>query len=224
MKKNQCPYQYAFNFVGELVTVYCGRWDCSHCAKHNANRWAIRVRIHLELSNHEAYFWTVTMRGKYKERDKAYEALPRLWDTFRKTIQRSLGKSWEYCAFVEGQPHRRGMPHFHIISMAKCPVRLKDLAMECGFGYEDEESVVTSIRAALYVSKYASKGDKKMPKSFRRVRACHTWSKLPPARRQPLIVQAKDEQIQHYLVRVSDITGKDLDVLYTIWQARAPGL
>lgn len=220
MKPKSCPYMYAFTFTGELRAVTCGRWDCPHCSKTNANKWAIRVRIHLELRDQTAYFWTVTLRGKFKTAEEGYEALPGLWDTFRKTIQRGLGKEWEYCAFVEGQPRRRGMPHFHIISMGKCPKRLKDVAMECGFGYQAKEEVVNSIRAALYVTKYASKGDRRMPKNFRRCRACQTWSKLPPARRQPLIVQAKDEQIQHYLVRVADISGKDLDSLYTVWGAR----
>lgn len=131
-------------------------------------------------------------------------------------VQRIVGK-WEYCAFVEGQPKRGGMPHFHIISLIKAPKRLKDMAMQAGFGHQAKEAVVTSDGAAGYVAKYASKSDEAMPRDFRRVRTSRGWAKLPEYHGMPLIVKARKEFLSEYLLRVSDITGVDLETLQARW-------
>ncbi len=208
--RRHCPTMKAFKMTGKCIAIPCGSWSCPNCAKVNARLWAWRVMLQLETDDRPAYFWTLTMASSYKTATDAYLKLPSLWDRLRKSIQRETGK-WTYCAFIEGQRNRGGMPHFHIVGHTKSPIRLKDLAAHHGFGYQADEKLIESKQAGVYVSKYASKGDRFIPRNFRRVRPSQDWAKLPPVRRQQYIVQAKDETLTDYLIRVSELTGLSLD-------------
>lgn len=212
----KCPAFYAFDNEGNLHAVQCGQWTCKVCAKHLARLWAWRCRLHIESNNNEGWFWTLTLRGKYHTAEQGYKALPTLWDNLRKRIQRSQTQ-WSYCAFVEGQPKRDYMPHFHVISTTKAPQRLKDLAMECGFGYQAVEKKINSAKAANYCAKYASKTNPATPKGFRRVRASRDWAKLPDYDGDPLLVRAKTELLSDYLLRVHFVSGVPVDDLLYVW-------
>lgn len=214
-----CPTMYAFNTDATVIAVRCGSWYCPNCMKINARQWSWRVSLHISNVGKPAYFWTLTMGRKYKTAEQAYKDLPKLWDRFRKYIKRLHHGKWEYVAFVEGQPHRVDMPHFHIISLIKSPKRLKDIAVWSGFGYEAKEKKVTSAKAAWYVAKYASKQSPSCPRGFRRVRSSAGWAKLPE-RPGELIVRAADEPLQDYLMRVSDVTKAPLDLLIDLWLKR----
>jgi hypothetical protein len=162
------------------------------------------------------------LRGKYHTKEQGFKALPRLWDAFRKAVQRALKEKgvtgkWSYLAFVEGQPKRQYMPHFHILSSHKSPKRLKDMAMYAGFGYEAKEKPVDGVKAMSYVAKYASKQAQETPKNFRRVRASQDWAKLPTFDGDPLFVKARDETLTNYLQRVNEATGVDMDTLLDRW-------
>lgn len=213
----RCPQFYAFNSDAHLIAVRCGSWYCPKCMKTNALHWSWRVRLHVGAAGKPAYFWTLTMRRKYKTAAQAYAALPGLWDRFRKYIKRLHPGKWEYVAFVEGQPQRVDMPHFHIISLIKSPKRLKDIAVWSGFGYQAYEKRVTSDKAAWYVAKYASKQSPTCPRGFRRVRASTGWTKLPEKDGATLIVQAKSESLQSYLERVATETNVPLDDVLQTW-------
>ena len=182
----------------------------------NARLWAWRVKLQLIEDDRQAFFWTLTLRGGYKHARDGYEFIPRGWDALRKYMQRTVD-DWTYCAFVEGQANRGGMPHFHIISMAKSPYRLKDLAFHFQFGYQAKEIGVNGLQAAQYVAKYASKGDSNMPRGFRRVRASRDWAKLPPMPHHPHIVPARGESLIDYLLRVADVTGLPTDTVRDRW-------
>lgn len=218
----KCPAFYAFNEQGKVVGVSCGSWTCPRCAKHLARMWAWRAKIQVNAAEEPYYFWTLTLRGKYHTPEQGFKALPRLWDTFRKIIQRLLKKKqvkrWSYLAFVEGQPKRQYMPHFHILSSHKSPKRLKDLAMQAGFGYQAKEKRLNGLQAAAYVAKYASKQSDKTPKKFRRVRASRDWAKLPDYEGKPLFVKARDETLTAYLMRVHEATDVDMDTLLERWR------
>jgi len=233
---NLCVKMRAFNTDGKLVKVRCGLWSCEYCRVKNAQRWAMRVKYHLENTPNTAYFWTLTLPSKYKSPDSAYRDLPRLWDSFRKIIQRYYdGSTWNYCAFVEAHPKRGRIPHFHVISMLPAPsfwryrtsrttgetwrfrTRLKDFAIQAGFGYICDDKPVSTRRAGNYVAKYASKGDDKMPKKFRRCRVSRQWKKLPKYDGPKLIVKQASENVYHYCLRVEEITGIAVDELYEIW-------
>lgn len=212
-----CPQMYAFNTDGALIAVRCGSWYCPKCMKTNSLHWSWRVRLHLNKRTGTAYFWTLTMGRKYKTAQQAYAALPRLWDRFRKYIQRHHEGRWEYVAFVEGQPQRVDMPHFHIISLIKSPKRLKDIAVWSGFGHQAKEVKVHTDKAAWYVAKYASKQSPSCPRGFRRVRASTGWTKLPEKEGAKLIVQAGKESLQDYLTRVASETAVPLDQIVQTW-------
>lgn len=218
----KCPVFYAFDKSGKMVGVPCGLWTCPHCAKHLARMWAWRAKIQVNNAGEPYFFWTLTLRGKYLTPEQGFKALPRLWDTFRKIVQRLLKRKskgkWSYLAFVEGQPQRQYMPHFHILSSQKSPIRLKDIAMQAGFGYQAKEKRLNGLQAAAYVAKYASKQSDKTPKKFRRVRASRDWAKLPDYDGEPLFVKARDETLTNYLLRVHDATGVDMDTLLERWQ------
>lgn len=212
-----CPTMKAFNHNGRVVNVYCGLWSCKRCSKALARKWSWRVRIHVDASGPTAWFWTLTLRGKYVSAEQGFRALPKLWDNFRKIVQRR-SKKWSYCAFVEGQPQRDHMPHFHIISMVKAPYRIKDLAHDAGFGFQATETKVNSGKAANYCAKYASKQSPKTPKGFRRVRASQDWAKLPEGDREPLFVKSKGEYLTDYFLRVALATETPLQNIVDRWE------
>jgi len=212
-----CPVMRAFNTKGKIVNVYCGSWACEQCAKRIASQWAWRVRIHIQEREGKWYFWTLTLSSQYVTAAKGFAALPALWDNLRKTMQRKHPK-WEYCAFVEGQPNRSYMPHFHVISSVKAHIRIKDLAVHVGFGYQAKEKLVDGPQAGAYVAKYATKQSPNTPKNFRRVRTSRGWSKLPILDGAQLIVKSRNEHEWQYLLRVHDITGIDMKKLQRLWE------
>lgn len=214
--KHRCPVMKAFTSAGSVVGVPCGMWACPSCAKHNARLWAWRVKLQLIEDDRQAFFWTLTMRGAIKHPREAYEKIPKMWDAVRKYVQR-VYDGWTYCAFIEGQAQRGGMPHFHIISLAKSPYRLKDMAYHYGFGYQAKEIEIASKAAAQYVAKYASKGDANIPRGFRRVRASSDWAKLPQRDTRPYLVPAGGESLLDYLLRVSEVTDQNADTVKDKW-------
>lgn len=156
------------------------------------------------------------MRRKYQGPDAGYAVLPRLWDALRKQIQRR-GKGFSYIAFVEGQPKRGDMPHFHVICNVKPWKRVKDIAWYAGFGYQAKAVVVNGPKAASYVAKYATKQNPATPKGFRRVRTSRDIKPLPAFESDGLIVPHKTETNVAYVLRVSSITGIDPGELYDTW-------
>lgn len=214
---NTCVRLLAFNHSGHVVGIACGQWKCPNCSRRLARLWAWRVRLHiLARPGIQARFWTLTMRPKYHDPEEAYADLPKLWNTLRMIMKRELGK-WEYVAFVEGQRQRLGMPHFHIISMARSPRRIKDLAMQAGFGYQATETPVSGPTAANYCAKYASKHSDRVPIHFRRVRCSQSWAKLPPYAGMPLLVKSRGEFTSHFIYRVHDATGIEMETLLARW-------
>lgn len=185
--------------------------------KKNARLWSWRVSLHITKRGGPAYFWTFTLGRKYKTAEQGFAALPGLWDRLRKYISRNIDGRWEYCAFVEGQPLRGHMPHFHIISLTKCPKRIKDVAVWNGFGYQAKEERINSGKAAAYVTKYASKQSPKTPPGFRRVRTSAHWEKLPVRENSTIFVQATKESLQDYLTRVASETAIPLDEIVQTW-------
>jgi hypothetical protein len=185
--------------------------------KTNARHWSWRVTLHMNNHRGPCWFWTLTLGRKYKTAAQGFAALPGLWDRLRKYLSRNITGKWEYVAFVEGQPERGHMPHFHIISLTKCPKRIKDVAVWNGFGHQAKEERINSGKAAHYVSKYASKQSPITPKGFRRVRASRGWTPLPKRDSSPLFVQAKAESLQDYLSRVASETNIPLDAIVDTW-------
>lgn len=204
----------AFTHRGVVIPLPCGKWSCPECARTLAKEWAIRVK--LGIGEDVAYFWTLTMSGKVRTPAYAFEILPSLWDVFRKRMQRTRGK-WSYVAFIEGQPKRSNMPHFHIISMEKAPMRLKDLAVLCGFGYQAWDEKVKDKRAAHYTAKYLTKQSPVTPEGFKRVRHSQDWPKLPDIDILPLLIKKRGEFWLDYFMRVSDTCNLSITEVIDRW-------
>lgn len=231
--RSKCAKFYAFTVRGTVTGVPCGQWSCSDCAKQQARLWAWRVRLH--VNNHRntpTYFCTFTLPPKYATPYQGFKALPGLWDGYRRAMQKAIKTScfagligFSYCAFVEGQPHRSYMPHFHVLQFAPTPritgrivQPIKDFAVSMGFGYQANEQIVSGPAAASYVAKYASKQSPFTPKGFRRVRVSQDWQKLPEAKFPALIVKSRNETTSEYIIRVHDVSGVGLDDLLDRWR------
>lgn len=226
----ECPLMVAFTQSGKPRMLYCGKWSCPNCRGHNAGEWARdgRYGVNRTVANRfTPVFWTLTLGTKYRTAKEGYQALPRLWDTFRKALQRAYG-TFLYMAFVEGQAERNDMPHFHIIAYARVPAgfskrrdkrkHIKDFAVAMGFGHQAKEIAITSDGAFWYIMKYVSKSTPSMPANFRRCRCSRGWKRAPRPVQKPFIVRSIGELIQDYLIRVQDISGRDLDDLLEEYQ------
>jgi hypothetical protein len=178
----------------------------------------MRVRLHVENSGGEGYFWTLTLGSKFHTASEGFASLPSLWDRFRKRVSSDI-QHFSYCAFVEGQPKRGYMPHFHVVTLVPCPGRLKDVAVSCGFGYQAVEEKITDDKGAHYVAKYASKQSPFTPKGFRRVRTSQDWAKLPEQEWPPIYLWEKGQTLLEFLQLVEWVSGRDIETLYSVWSA-----
>ena len=225
----KCPVLVGFSRNGTAKLVYCGQWSCPYCSKKLAGRWAKRTRLQIRQStittDTQWFMLTLTLGSGYKDAANAYKTLTKLWDGLRKVFRREHGKAWQYIAFVEGQPKRKFMPHFHIISNAyprdcanaKGTITkhsTHNFAHKHGWGFEADLKVVVGEAAAAYVSKYASKGGGVVPKHFRRVRTSQGWAKIPVDPDAKLLVRTRNEEMVHFIDRVSAISGVSHEELY----------
>lgn len=241
-RKHTCPVSVCFTKYGVAKLLFCGQWRCKACRKRLSQKWAKRVYLHIMQAHSEEaiesgtdngdfFFITFTMRGSVRSNELAFKLLPVLWNKFRKRMSRRF-KRFDYVAFVEGQPQRGDMPHFHIVSSKPLPVKkgkkgqftkrsVHDFAVGLGFGHQADMQPVSSKLAAHYVAKYMTKQADDTPKGFRRVRASQKWAKLPKDPEKKLIVKLKGESIPEFIARASAITNVSEAELYsgmvTLW-------
>lgn len=229
MRKRKCPSTIGFTLDAKPRLVYCGQWTCRYCAKHLSAIWAKRARLHIfkAVSTSDGPYWflTLTLGSKFKTPRSGFAVLPKLWDTLRKCIQRSV-PTFHYLAFVEGQPQRSNMPHFHILMNCEPPAKrnkrgeitehaLHDFAVSKGWGFEAYLEPVTDDQAGWYVAKYMSKQSPDTPKGFRRVRVSRGWARLKRTAHAPLIVPSRGEDITDFILRLADCTGQPEEVCYS---------
>jgi len=227
----KCPVLVGFTSHGATRLIPCGQWSCKKCAKRLARRWAVRVRKHIEnrpaKKKTKFYFVTLTLGSKYRNAEQGFAAIRLLWDRLRKRFQRTY-PDWQYVAFVEGQPKRGGMPHFHIITSHAPPAKrnkkgeitrhnLHNWAVEMGWGHQAKLDMLTGSKAASYVAKYATKQHPSTPKGFRRVRASRDWTQLPSDPDRRLLVPARGEDIAHFILRVHEATNLPPEQIYNAW-------
>lgn len=223
----KCPVTIGFNLDGKAKAVYCGQWTCPGCAARLAKKWAARVKRHIAFEKatfHAAtgdypqdyWFITLTLGSRYRTVEQGFDALPALWKRLHQQMKRHKA-DWQYVAFVEGQPQRGYMPHFHIISNQPLPVKRNkhgkitkhathDYAHKMGWGFEAEQEQVSGSKNAGYIAKYSSKQSPKTPKGFRRVRPSQGWQKLDKDPLRRLIVKGRGEGLADFLERVTEAT------------------
>jgi len=210
----KCPVDVAFKSQsGTAVALVCGSWNCPTCSKLLAREWARIAKYGVDHIGETAWFWTLTMSRKVKTREKAFEIMPTLWNSLRMAVQRASGL-WLYIAFVEGQPHRAYMPHFHVLGSVPSWRDFAEIAVAAGFGYQAKEKPITSDGAAGYVSKYASKQGWDAPRGFRRVRASRKWPRPPDEPKDKYLVRSNSETLYGFLERVANTTHRDVGELY----------
>ncbi len=226
-----CPLAVAFTKDGEPAFLFCKTWKCPRCARKLALQWARRAAAAFKPDEagelEKRWFLTLTLSSYYRTPEQGFAALRKLWDTTRKAFQRAH-KNWQYLAFVEGQPERDHMPHFHILTAEMPPAKmgkrgkptkhtLHDWAIALGWGFEVELKPVDSYGAAYYVSKYASKISPQHPRNLRRCRASRDWPKAPKEVTVTLILRKKAEPLENYLSRVALECDKSLSELQTLY-------
>jgi len=229
LDKLRCPVTFGFDRNGFTRLIYCGQWSCPDCAKKLAKRWAVRIKLHIQKDTQDYalkwYMLTLTLGRGHSDPQLAYKALRKLWNRLRMAINRfDDSRKWQYAAFVEGQPKRQNMPHFHIIMDNQPPCKrnkkgeitkhaLHDWAHRMGWGFEADLGQVDHDKAASYVAKYVSKGSGVVPPGFRRVRVSHGWTKLPKDPERKLLVLQKAESIVDFILRVGDRTSVEYSIL-----------
>lgn len=208
----------AFNSEGFVIAMACNSWSCPDCAPLLAWRWSRRIKFGISLlPSRNASFWTLTLPAWVSAPSVGYRIIPQRFDALRKAVQRTVG-IWDYAAFVEEHPHRNYIPHFHIVSAVASPIRLKDLAVHCGFGYQAKEVLINGPMAASYVSKYVSKQGRQMPRYFRRVRISQGWPRLPdPEYATPVYPKARGESVAEYLVRMAVALNQPYAIIRERW-------
>lgn len=218
-----CPTQMrAFTASGNIVYLACDQWKCDYCRQVLSYRWGQRVRYGLALWGNPARLFTLTMPSRVKSPAFAFALLPKIFDNFRKYMQRHV-ETWDYIAFVELHPQRKGIAHLHIVSCQRCPTRLKDAAHKAGFGYIADDQEIVGKEASYYVAKYTSKQGKEMPKNFRRVRHSGGWPDLPePAYEERILPRHKAERVPAYLVRVAWETNIPFTTIRATWELTEP--
>jgi hypothetical protein len=165
----------------------------------------------------EPWFWTLTLPAWVQDAATGYKVLPGRWDRLRRRLQQGYPQ-FLYAAFVEAHPHRYLIPHFHVITFAPAPGRLKDVAVHAGFGYEAKELEINGKIAASYVSKYVCKRESAIPRNFRRVRISQTWPELPaPEYEYQVYPVDRGEALQAYLLRMSITLRNPVDILRDRW-------
>ena len=217
-KATKCPLMLQYSETGLIVPFWCGSWNCPRCAKQNAREWAIRTKAQF---GNGGYFYTLTQGQNVYSVNRAYELMPIQWDTFRKILQREKKSKLNYIAFIEGQPKRRFMPHFHLIcdyrvftsGKQSLQTAFTEVAKRAGFGWCTDAQQITDKRAASYVSKYASKVAPNQPRKFRRVRTSQGFAELPEWPHDAVILQGKHETFTEYVLRVSDASDTAVDTL-----------
>lgn len=178
------------------------------------------------------YMLTLTLGGSEKEVAPAYRKLKKLWNRLRMAITRQVSGKWQYAAFVEGQPKRKSMPHFHIIINVIPPTMLgkkgkvtkhnvHNFAHRYGWGFEADFKAVSDDKAAWYVAKYVSKGTMVIPRGFRRVRTSQHWTPFVKDPEKRLIVRRAGETLPDYLIRVQEFTDTALDDLHAEYATAA---
>jgi len=223
----KCPVTIGFNLDGIAKPVYCGQWTCKDCSVRLAKKWATRVKQHIVFEKaayhaatgeqiEEYWFITLTLGSRYKNTAQGFAAIPKLWQRLHRALKRHK-PDWQYVAFVEGQPKRGFMPHFHIISNQPLPVKLNkhgkitkhathNYAHRMGWGFQAEQEQVTAAKNASYIAKYSSKQSPKTPRGFRRIRPSQGWRKLDKDATKRLIVKGRGEGLADYLERVVEQT------------------
>jgi len=114
--------QYCPNFQMVLVAktpqkifvsrTRCKMWTCEYCASTNRSQWQARLIDHIENSDNDWSWFTLTAHSKKRTSKASLENMRGSWDTLIKRAKRRYGK-FAYCRVYE--KHKSGAYHLHCI-------------------------------------------------------------------------------------------------------------
>lgn len=159
---------------------------CPECAPKRAKRHVYEAVYGCEVLTAEGRkidFITVTSHEKL-DAAGSLAVLNSAWPKLNRRIKH-LTDDHEY--FLIPELHANGRVHLHALTTAHLSKKSwKDIARECGFGYQSDVKEVNSIGGVSnYCAKYIGKGlgTSAFPRRFRRVRMSQGWPELPALER-----------------------------------------
>jgi hypothetical protein len=166
------------------------------------------------------FFGTLTMHRKWSGAASVTN-FRKNWNKFYQRMKRATKGKLYYVLLPES--HKDGSLHVHIISTCQTDTRWwKDNAARCGMGFKSEnQPIVSTVKAAFYVSKYVGKslGVSAWPANLRRIRFSLAWPK--PIQDDTITWTCVTSDVAKYAVRkrlemgykiVNAITGEVVNV------------
>lgn len=180
MKVKNCPHRRTMIRLSEhheptaIFAVPCKRWCCPPCAAKKADLLAFKTAL-----ARPTHFLTLTVRTTlYRSPRDAYD-LTRRHIAHVAMYWRRTGGEFEYVRFLETT--KRGWPHWHLIVRSPGARKnwLKQRWFEWTHAFEiDLQPIADDARVTRYCLKYASKADRAIEFTKRRV----AWTRrfFPP--------------------------------------------
>lgn len=158
------------------ISTPCRR--CKPCLKNRSRYWAARARQEIQ-SAHRTWFATLTLtpQEQYHAYCRAISKDPALVDLpadrqfaarvaaigpeitrFTKRVRKSLRRSKALRTLLVAEPHKSGLPHFHMLLHESSPIhelRERHLRSQWRLGFSSFKLV--DVEASYYVAKYLSK-------------------------------------------------------------------
>lgn len=137
-----------------FVPSRCKSWGCEHCRPLKAKIVRNYVKDNFDGDNIRMLTFTLFHSGNPEE---AWRQIGDHWNRLRTNVAKQLGK-FTYMRVVE--PHKDGTwPHLHVlIKGAEKVYKLFEKCVKAGFGWNAHCQSIPPDKAALYVSKYLTKG------------------------------------------------------------------
>lgn len=163
----------------------CKSWACPYCSMKRKGFLVVKAYMGIESYKQAGvtdwFFGTLTMHRKWRK-EASVTNFRRNWNKFYQRMKRATNGNLYYILLPE--KHKDGSLHVHIISTCQKETKWwKDNGAKCGMGFKNEnEPLVSTVKAAYYVTKYVGKslGVSAWPTDLRRVRFSVRWPKPIP--------------------------------------------
>lgn len=163
----------------------CKSWACPYCSIKR--KGFLVVKAYMGIETYKAagvvdwFFGTITVHRRWRG-PASVTNFKKNWGKFYQRMKRKTKGQLFYILLPE--KHADGTLHVHIISTCQAETRWwKDNGAECGLGFINQnEPLVSTVKAAYYVTKYVGKavGLSDWPADLRRVRFSIRWPKPEP--------------------------------------------
>lgn len=168
------------NHTAVVHKMGCKSWACPYCSIKRKGWLVVKAYMGIEAYKQAGttdwFFGTLTMHRKWRGKASVTN-FRKNWNKFYQRMKRATNGNLYYILLPE--QHKDGSLHVHIISTCQKETRWwKDTGAACGYGFQNEnEPLVSTVKAAFYVTKYIGKslGVQEWPADLRRVRFSVRW-------------------------------------------------